>query len=334
MVQKIVAILFAVVLSLGIALPAYAVTITAPDSMEIITARGFYDLVEDDDAAILFHWAVNYTGANVTADYPVVPSSSSIIFQLYAADGTTLITTATPYVYSLFDSNGYNEGVSSFYIDASDNLTPGAGYQIKIIQNPIYFTTPTNETYVMAVSDWTGTTDADMYDYVLTLCDELKAEYPTATLKTSTDSGFTFNTYGESYFRAATPGIQAMCPQLFYIQDYSPSTMTVTPYDSTLQDAYSIRMQGSEIKRGADRLATYFGVTGYFVLGLVVLAVCIGAGAWTMHKGWGLEPGMIVATIFSIGGAVLMGNMVFTIVMIIALVATMAIGFTFFGRRA
>jgi hypothetical protein len=93
-------------------------------------------------------------------------------------------------------------------------------------------------------------------------------------------------------------------------------------------------MQGSEIKRGADRLAAHFGVTGYFALGMGILVACIGCGVYTSKKGWGLEPGLIGASLLAIGGALLIGNAVFTMVMIGTLIAVIAIMFTLVGRRA
>jgi hypothetical protein len=334
--KRILAVLGVMFLSLTWALPVHAQTVQPqPDSMSVLSVRAFTDLVETGDVSIVFRWSVDYGDDYTAANYTALnPASLAIIFQMYDPTGATLLSTATPYVYGPFATNGYNQGVSSFYFTAADLLPEGLGYLIRITQSPVYFTTPVSTTYTMTGNDWTNSTEGDMYDHVMQLCDYLLAEYPTVTLKTSTDVGLVFSTYGESYFRAAVPGIQALCPALFYVQDYIPTEMTVTPYDSTLQDQYSIRMQGSEVKRGADRLMAHFGLTGYFGLGMGILVACIGCGIYSSRKGWGLEPGLIGASLVAIGGALLIGNAVFTIVMIGTLIAVIAIMFSYFGRRA
>lgn len=334
--RKILAVLVATWLAVTFMLPVFAQTVQPqPNSMSVLSARGFTGLLETGDISIIFRWSVDYSDNYTSANYTALnPASLAILFQLLDPTGTTVMSTATPYVYAPFETNGYNEGVSSFYFSAADAATIGANYLIRIVQSPVYFATPTSLTYTMTAADWTNTTEGDLYDYVMQTCDYLLAEYPTVTLKTSTDVGLVFSTYGESYFRAAIPGIQSLCPALFYVQDYTPSEMTVTPYTSTIQDQYSIRMQGSEIKRGADRLGAHFGLTGYFFLGMGILVACIGCGVFTSKKGWGLEPGLIGASLISVMGAVLIGNAVFTIVMIATLVAVIALMFTFVGRRA
>ncbi len=332
--KRLALVMLAGIMALVWALPVLAATyITQPTSMGVLSAKAFSDLAADGDTSIIVHWSIPYgTGDNIT--YPEVPASLSILIQFVSIDGTTVLGTASPFVFAAFGTNGYYQGVSEFYFTSTDNLTSGGAYQIRIVQSPIYYETPVSTSYTMAATDWLSTSEVGFYNHVIQLCDLLLAAYPNVALKTSTDVGLVLSTYGESYFRAAMPGIQTLCPQLFYVQDYQPSEMTVTPYDSTLQDQYSLRLQGSEIKRGADRMASYFGVTGYFVLGMVILAACIICAVWTMKKGWGLEPGMIGASIISICGAVVLGNAVFTIVMIGTLIAAIALMFTFFGRRA
>ena len=333
--KKILALLFAAFLAISGVLPVFAQTVQPqPDSIALLTTRAFVDLVETGDTAIIFHWSFdygdNYTAANYTA---LNPASLAIIFQMYDPTGATLLSTATPYVYAPFATNGYNQGMSSFYFSAADALPPGQAYIIRITQSPVYFAVPTTVDFTMNPA-WTDTTEGDMFDYVMQTCDYLLAEYPTIPLKTSVESGMVLNTAGSAYFYGAVPGIQTLCPALFYVQDYTPAEMAVTPYDSTLQDQYSIRMQGSEIKRGADRLAAHFGLTGYFALGMAILVICIGCGIYSSKQGWGLEPGLIGASLVAIGGALLIGNAVFTIVMIGTLIAVMAIMFSYFGRRA
>jgi hypothetical protein len=333
-VRRILGGLFALFLIIGMALPVFAV-IPAPDNVEIISARAFTDLAESGDVSVIVHWNLeydDYVSANYTEN--LEPASLTIQVGLLSVDGTTVLSATAPYVYAPFGTNGYGHGVSAFYFSAADNLTTGEAYQVRILQSATYFGSANSTSYTMTNFDWQDTTQEDMQAHILQLSDLLLAEYPLVNLKTSTDVGIVLSTFGESYYRAAVPGIQSLCPQLFYVQDYAPEATPRPTFNTDLQDTYSLRMQGSEIKRGADRLGAHLGLSGYFMLGFGVLAACIGTGVWTMKRGWGLEPGMVGASIIAIAGAVLLGNAVFTIVMIGSLIAVLAIMFTFIGRRA
>lgn len=314
--------------------PETPVVVDPPTDMSVISIRVYQDMVESGDAVVVFHWNIPYAD-NTT--YPDTPASSSIMFQLVSTDNTTVLSTSHPYVFYPFDTNGYGQGMSAFYFAAADNYTWSAAYNVKIIQSPIYFTDAETYTKIISTSDYstastqTASREA-MKDYFLDVSDLLYHEYE-VPLTTSTDVGIVLSTYGESYYRGAIPGIQSICPPLFYIQDYA-LTETTNTYDQTLQNQYSIRLQGSEIKRGSDRLAAYFGVTGYFVLGLFMFIGCIGSGIYTHKQGWGLEPGLLGASLICIAGAVLMGNLAFTIIMVCTLLATIMIMFTLIGRRA
>ncbi len=336
--KKVFAVLAAFVIAGAMVSPVFAQTTmqAQPDKMEIKSARGFYNLAEQGDAAIVVHWNVDYGDNYTTANFTkLAPASLAIELQMYDTDGTTLLRTAKPYVYGPFQTNGYQQGVSYFYFSASDNLVVSQPYQVRIQESGLYFDNITSTSYTMTVAtDWKDHTQDDMYDHFIQLSDLLLAEYPLVPLTTSTDIGIVFSTYGESYFRAAIPGIQTLCPKLFYVQTYAPTVMPTTPFNSSLQDLYSIRMQGSEIKRGADRLGAHFGITGYTVLGLFCFGLCIGSCIFTMKKAWGLEAGVVGATIIALCFAVLIGNAVFTVVMVMTLIAVIALMFTFVGRRA
>ena len=73
----------AIVLLCVVAAPVYA--LEPPDSMSIESVRAFRNLAETGDAVIIFHYKIGYG-----AGYPTTPASSSIIFRLYAENGTLL----------------------------------------------------------------------------------------------------------------------------------------------------------------------------------------------------------------------------------------------------
>lgn len=330
--RRIIAAVLIAFLLIGIVSPLALAYIDPPESIGIISAHVFQNLAETGDTSIVFYWAIPYPSDNYTG---LPPASVSIFFRLMDPTGTTTLQTTQPYVFTPFGTVGYGYGVSDFYFTAADNFTMGSACQIELVESPQYYAAPATTSHPLTTDDWSTPTQAKMHDYFITLCDLLNARYPTiVSLKAASSGGTVLSALGENYFDGAVPNLQILCPILFLQQQYSPVGMTTTPFNSNLQNQYSVRLQGSEIKRGADRIAAHVGLTGYFVLGFAVFIGCIGLCIFTMRRQWGVEPGMVASAILVVAGAVFMGNAVFTICMIGALIAGIAIMFQFHGRRA
>lgn len=315
--------------------PALAYALAAPESMSIQEARAIRNLVETGDMAVVFHYRIEYDSyAGLT------PASQTIIFRLYSANGTSLLAVSRPYVYSGFETNGYGDGVSSFYFAAADAPTWGAAYRINIFGVPAYYDPIQTMTYTMTSADYSdavleAASRSDLYNTVITLCDTFGTIYPEVTLKATTDSGVVLSGYGETYFRGAVPGLQTMCPALFFIQTYVPEKMAVEDYDMSLQTDYTARLVGTDIERGANRLGEWAGgIGGNVIMGLGIFIACIAVCIFTMRKGWGLEPGMLVGIGIVVLGSMLVGSFLFTLVMIIGLLAAMGIMYVFAYKKA
>lgn len=331
--RVILSSVLAVIVVLALAMPVFA--LDPPTSLSLQSVRAFQDLAEPGDMLIVFHYRIAY------ATYPDnVTASSSFIFRLFSPDGNTLLANSTPYTFPYFATKGYGDGVSAFYFSDIPEAGWGQGYQINMLGVPAYYDPPQTFTYTMTTADYstaTGQVDGrqDMYTYIISLSDAFHNFYPNYNLKTSTDSGVVLSIYGEAYFRATVPGIQALCPQLFIVQTYIPEKMPVETYDTSLQETYTERLAGSDLMIGADRLGEYMGhISGQFVFGIFIFVVCIGTCIFTMRKGWGLEPGLLASAGLTILGALLLGDVLFTLVMIGALIAAMGIMFVIFMKRA
>ncbi len=317
------------------AIPGIALALTAPNSMSIQSVRAFQNVAETGDMAIVFHYLIDYG----VSSYPETPASTSILFRLYSDNGT-LLATSSPYVFSDFTSNGYGNGAGSFYFSGATNPGWGAAYDIDILGIPAYYSPPQTSSYTMTSGDYdAAATQAEartnLYDYIIDVADELRIAYPTVTLKSVTDSGTVLSSDGEAYFRGAVPGIQAMCPSLFFIQVYIPGEMPVSAYTNELGDNYTATLEGSDLARGADRLGDAIGgVSGPFVFGGFAFLGSMAACIFTLRKGWGIEPGMGVAAGIVILGALIVGNFFFTLTMIGGLVGAMAIMWVFALKRA
>lgn len=326
--------LLAAVLS-GIPASAY---ITAPTSMTISKPAVYKNLAETGDMAVFFHYSMPYTGDN----YSTTPASSSILFRLVDSDNSTILRTGAPFVNPFFESNGYGEGTGGFYLSANETQpTWEAAAIIQIVQLPGYFSSPETETYILTASDYSSATSQDdnrelLKNYILLECDSLATSYIDTgiVLKSTSDIGVILSTYGEFYFRGVADGLQSMCPSLFFVQTLVPEAIAVSTYDTSLQTTYTNRLADDDLGEGFDRIGDLLNMDGGVVAGVIVIGSTLAASIWTARKGWGVEPGLAVGTIIMACFAIMVGEGVFTALMVVALAAAIALVYLLGLKRA
>lgn len=335
--KLLVAILLAIINAVAFAMPVLA--LTAPGAMSFQYVRAFRNLAESGDMFVLIHVNIPYSGS-----YPSIPASSTFVFRMF--DGTNLIAVARPYVFASFENNGYGDIISGFYFDADNAPAWEAGYTLNIQGVPAYYDATVTKTYSMNSADYSSAVDttdarADLYNSIITLCNTFASIYPDISLKATIEDSVTLSSYGTSYFRGAIPGIQTMCPQLFYVMTYVPQEMDIgESYNMTLQTQYTARLDEtvdtgtSDLKRGATRLGAFLGVTDTFVLGFLIYVVCLALCIYSAKKQHGLEAGLFISILVMIGGALLIGSMLFTLMMIVGIVAAIGIFYTQVMKRA
>lgn len=327
--------LFIFIFVAGIAVAMQAYAIDAPDDLSIPKHKVFRNLAETGDFLIVFEYEF------ATDNYSDTPASESLIFRLYDIDGTSLLQSASPYVYPYYESNGYGTGVSAFYFGASDSPPAWEStLTIEIMGVPAFFSTTVSEKYTLTESDYLSETTQEanqdaLYDFVLLEADRLTADYEATgvILKSSSDSNLVLSTYGESYFGNAISGLSQLCPDLFFIQVYIPEQMS-TSYNMTLQTTLTNRLASDDIGKGFTRLGSKIGTSGAFAAAAVTFALTMLLCIWTTKKGWGLEIGMLGSAIVGTFMAILVGNVVFTILMILALLAGMGIVYLILFKRS
>ena len=335
---RLLALIFLPLLLIWV-LPAYAHTITPPDSVTISNVKVFRSLAQTDDMLVEFHYSMPYAGDN----YTDTPASKSIMFRLYDVDGTTLSQSSTPYVYTFFESNGYGEGVGSFYLTPDEAPDWEASIKINICGVPAFFSLedPFPKDYTLTLSNYVAETTSEanrqlLKDWVLLECDDLTVAYEDTgvVLKTSSDAGIILSQYGEGYFRGAITGLQALCPELFFIQTLIPQQMEVQTYDMSLGETYTERLGADEWGEGFTNLGSLIGVGGLFAAAAVTFILSFIFCLWTTKKGWGTEIGMMGSALIIIGMAILVGDIVFTIMMCLSLVASMGLVWLVFLKKA
>ncbi len=306
----------------------------SPDSITISNVQAFRNLAESGDVLILFHYSMPYT------TYPDTYASDSIIYRLMNTDNTTVLQTSQPYVYPYFDSNGYGEGVGSFYFTASDNLTWGLAYNIDMFTN-VLLTPYIIQSYTIDTTDYvTETTQTDNRDlveqWVFLESDGLEADYSDTgiILITTSDVGLILSPYGEAYFRGAIPGLQSLAPELFFIQTMVPEVMSVTPYDLSVGDTYADRLVGDDLGEGFDNMPGIFGMNKYAFWGLGICGLTIAACVWCSRKGWGIEIGLGTGVLAGICLSLLIGDVIFGIIMLGSLGAAIGIVYLLILRKA
>lgn len=304
---KTVKIIKAGVIFICIAMPlifsSLALAIDNPDSdPSVSNVRANTYLIEEGDVLIYGDYNLPY------ASPPDDPASNAFIFRLLDTDGETELGAISPFV--LFD-NGYNEGVFGFYFSASDNLTWGEAYTIRISQNPALFTTPTSVDYLISLSVYSSKTTQDDNQVELTIniiamAERLESAHTDYTLLESSVGGTVLSDpTGETYFRGAIYGLQAMAPSLFLIQilefDRADREWTTDQFDE-----YEERFDDTWVGDGVDATATQFGITPQMLMGvLFVLPLCIGGIILSSMKYGKAEPGFIISAIFLTLGALM-----------------------------
>lgn len=333
MFKKLISI--ALLSILWLALPGNpALAIDLPDNMSILTAKAYQDLAETSDLFVVFHAKINYDSDNGT--YPDVPASSSIVFNFISENGTRLAS-SSPYIFSPFETNGYGNLVSGFYFTADEAPDWEGSHQIEIIGLPVYYSpvpTPFYKQLVTQDYEQSSEQGAALAIEILRLCDVFKVIYPDITLKSTTGTGTVLSPYGEAYFKSALPGLENICPSIFNVQIYTPEQIEVTPYDTSLSETMAGHTEGSDLQRGMSRIGEKIGVAGAFVWGILTFTGAIILCIVTYRKGWGIEPGAGVSIALVILVAVLIGDFMFNLMMIVSLIAAVGIMYVILLRRA
>lgn len=302
MKKKIFRILIALCLVflplLVFSVPAFA--LDNPDtSPNISHVKANRYLLESGDALIYGDYDIPY------ATPPDTGADSAYIFTL--RDGSTIIGSVTPY--AMMD-NGYNEGIFAFYFSASDNLTWGTKYTIRIAQNPSQFASPQTWDFVMPSTAYTSASDQDTNQSQLKIniilaAQRLQTVYSSdgyTFLDTSAAGTVLSSPTGETYFRGVIYGIQAMASDLFNVQILDLYT-TAREWTTDLADNYSSRLDSGWYAVGANATATQVGITPTAVGGMLfIFPVSIGMVVVSSIKFRRAEPGWLGASLLILVG--------------------------------
>lgn len=270
--RVIAGLIIAMLLLSVISMPAFA--IDNPDSTPSISSINCYrNILETGDFFIFIVEDTPYTTP------PDTEYASAFVWRLYDTDGATELAQAVGYNYN---DNGYNENVIGFYFDADDAPTWGESYYLKLVGTPVAFDTPPTYTFQISSSDYSSLTDSTevksaVSTLVIDTAEDLNVDWGLDTndyLTAAGEVGSVLSLEGETFFRGAVYGIQALAPSAFSIE-----LTNITSEDREWTDDYSTVLEsqftGTYIEDATDAGNTMLDVD-YNLFGLMLLLIFCG----------------------------------------------------------
>jgi hypothetical protein len=258
------------------------------------------NLLVDGDALIYGEYYLPY------AVPPDEPADDTYIFRLM--NGATELGAISPYVY--FD-RGYNHGVFAFYLETGDWDLVIPTWTIRISQSPPYFAVPDSWDFAIPSTSYTSNTtqednQTELSINVISMAERLEVYFPTYSLLEDSPGGTVLSSpTGETYFRGAIYGIQAMGPVLFLVQ-VSEIDTDAHAWTTAEFDAYSAQYADTWVADDMTATANQWGMTPGAIMALIfAFPVCIGAIVLTRIKYRRTEPGIILAFVVIITCAVM-----------------------------
>lgn len=316
-----------------------------PDSAPSVSeVHGNFYLLEEND--VLIYGLYDFPYGTIPDD----DAGDAYVIRLLDTDNATLLGSYLPFPY--FDS-GYNEGVFALYFSATDNLTVDQAYIIRISQNPAFFDDPQSFDFVMQLTAWTdaATQDDNRAELTLNIIEiarELEDAHDETLIESSVGGTVLSDPTGETYFRQAIYGIQAMAPDLFLVQTLTWDT-DARDWDiigddgsvTTQFDEYTGRFTGTFIETATENISGTLGLgdtdgtggTSTLMTLLYAIPIIIGTAIVSNIKWRKTDPALIVAPVVLILVA-LMGWINAALFATIFQIMAIYIGYLWFYSRA
>jgi hypothetical protein len=281
-------------------------TISQPDSSPTISdVHVNRNLVADGDMLFYFKYNIPYaTAPNMTAD-------NAFIFRLMSADGATDYGYISPYPYG--DAMGFNDGLTGLYFTSSANLTWGTAYKLRISEIPGWFDLPVDFDTTIPTTAYSALSSqldnqAELATNLYYMAQPLESIFDVALFQTA-GSRQVLTGEGETYFRGAISGLQAMAPSIFLVQQ-EPLDTTTREWTTTQFDTYEHRFDGTWVGVSENATAEQIGAPdSASAMGLVIMVpLCLFAIIFSSMKLRTALPGFVCVSVLLIMG-VLMGWM-------------------------
>ena len=270
---------------------------SVPAPLEIDVYR---NMLETGDQLYIFY---------INIPYAVVPDAlvtEAFIWRLIDTDNITELGQTTG---SVFQDNGYGYNVYSMYFAAADAPTWGADYTVRLSENPSVFDAPIDFNYGISSGDYSILTEtedvqAEIAARVIGLAKQLDTRWslaPADSLIKEQETGTVLSLNGETVFRAAIFGLQALAPTAF---DIVVGLITATDrtwtdnYTSNVVTQYTGTWIGTAQNAGASMFNKSYDLLSVILVLIAVAGILIGNMFITKSAYSGMIDAAFVAVIF------------------------------------
>lgn len=291
----VISALFLALMPCGVALADQA----DPDGVPSMTADVYRNLLETGDQLYIFYANIPYS---TTPDALV---TEAFIWRLIDTDNATVTGQTTG---TAFQVSGYGYNVYSMYFSAADAPTWNQPYTVRLSGNPTIFDSPPTYDFTLSTGDFSTaastTVKSDLALRIIVIARDLFLRWgldSTNTLITEQETGTVLSARGETFFRGAIFGLQALAPAVFQIgigsitaEDREWDTTYTTNITSQYTGTWVETAQGA----GADMFNKGYDLTSVIFLLVIVVAVVAGNLMITRNVWSGLIDVTLVAVLF------------------------------------
>lgn len=256
---------FSLVLSLQ---PQRLLAVSDPDSMLLLSARVYPNVLESGDLLVVVAYNLEYTSA------PDESISRTYLVRFLTQAGLEL-QTVTPFSYY---NRGYAPGVVSFYFTGLQASTLGISsenvYIVKMQGNPGVFPSPpsvqTSDLFWVSALLSKGALKSD----VVGLATLLEDVWVDVSLIVNTPEGPAFTAEGDTYFSNTIPSLRSMVPSLF---TGGTTTPVIPERESSMEyrNALARFWEDTDIGRAVQNLADHLGIDHLLLKTIFLIAFCI-----------------------------------------------------------
>lgn len=297
-----------------------------PDTLEIRGAAAFRDLLETGDMLVAVHYNIDYSITGEPSD------TARDLFLIRLMEGADELGVVTPYP---FYNDGYDQGIAALYWSAADAPAWEGTYMVRIQGNPAAFASPPSVS--QALSTWSGVegqgpNQQALHDWMVSAIQSLESNW-SVTLLEASDSGYIVNATGHAYITGAIPGIQQLCPSLFWIAQQTMDTST-REWGTAQADLYAARFDDTWVGNGLGATADLLHVSPQFLGGMLfVLVPFIAAIIFSEKVFFTSTPALILLPLL-MGMAALMGFFSMAVLALAVICFVLLIGYVLFFRTS
>ena len=316
----------AVALILLLLTTSIALAIANPTSGPTIEGVDMYrHCLEIDDMLVVVQYYLNYT-----------TNPDETINQAYFGrlmEGVVEHANVAPYSYY---GKGYDHGVFSMYLSASEAPSWNGTYTIRFEGNPtLSWEGAIPNTIATTINKHATTTqqatEVLLGSNILSIATQL-SDYWTVSLITETAAGSKLSSYGEQYFVTSIPNLRTLLPNIFAGDIEAPIYEEKT-YVQSGRDTLLNRWSGTDVETHLNNLAVWTTIPITVVKGILWLVPSMLVVYFISLRIKDTRPALFLALLMMPLGN-LLGMLSLTFTIIFAVICVLALGYAFFYQRA